>query len=234
MALLMRRLHNRNMNTYSKQNVNAYKFKINSTFTSFYLALVGIIQGIVLSKFIDKHLCGVFKIGTSWDEYSICLLLTLFVIIQITFEYISTSIHYRWFPTVVDIIIPFLLGIFQVSLIYTLKDGNEMFLTCWYLDLFIICILGCGSYLHTLLVSKAVQLPPDEDSISNFYIYLSIALVMLAGFVSFIGYIMPSYNCKIYVLYILSLLFIIISIKEHMWLRDLCKLYKLRYGWKFK
>jgi len=135
-----------------------------SHFPTIYLTVISLLQGIALSQLVP-FVINYFKIyttlpGSPWQDVRILPLAITLLIIFIVWHHYAIGIFFlRWFPNIIDTIIPFMVSIGQFFLIsyLTVDDTIETInVKSWAVGFAIIMLSGSLAYF-----SAAIRLDPD-------------------------------------------------------------------------
>ena len=148
-------------------------------FPSYYTTLISIVQAtsfayllFVLSKTLLK--------GTDLNLFHALLLMTFLVIIQVWYEYMMGSAALRWLPSFCDSLIPFLLGLTQFSLIFSIESEKNDW---WYFSVSSLCIVSLIAYHN--MYRGARQL---KDNKTNEIVLLSLGKYPIINEICAMGY----------------------------------------------
>ena len=134
-----------------------------SHFPTIYLTVISLLQGIALSQLVP-YIINYFKIYTDlpdspWqDERILPMAITLLIIFIVWHHYAIGIFFLRWFPNIIDTIIPFMVSIGQFFLISFLvvEKTIEVDVDSWAKGFAIIMVSGSLAYF-----SAAIRLDPD-------------------------------------------------------------------------
>lgn len=177
-----------------------------------YLILISIVQGVILGYF--------FKIlgePIKFNSYNwVFAFITLLIIILVWHEYVNGMSIFGWVLTVVDSIIPFLMGIAEWLLISKINDaeGDKFFFY-----LFVLMIIACIPYANML---KQAKKEPDNEKIFKIispYIISSMVCIFVASLIFLFFFLASSLlktsylSCSLFS--VLIMLFITLKIRSH-------------------
>lgn len=136
---------------------NWFDERVDSMFSSFYLTVTGIIQGVAMA-FVFYAAYEAIKGG-----HSLKLLLyagvSFLSIVVVTFEYTTVATVYSWSHRIWDVLIPFTLGIAEML--------PSAFLTSpkcwWYFSMAFFALVGLFAYFNTILHTKRSCFPPGDE-----------------------------------------------------------------------
>ncbi len=123
---------------------------VSNYFASIYLTFISLLQGIALSQLVPQMFT-YFKIAEHpWTDIHVLPLTIMLLIIFIVWHHYAISIFFlRWFPNIIDTIIPFIVGIGQFVLISYLVINNslsDMNIEAWTKGFAIFFIVGSVAY----------------------------------------------------------------------------------------
>ncbi len=120
-------------------------------FPNIYLAVISLLQGIALSQLVPIFLTYVEVAEDPWlDIHLLPILLMLLIIFTIWHHYAISIFFLRWFPNIIDTLVPFLVGVAQFVLIsyLTIKtDLSDMRVADWTFGFAIFLMSGSFPYL---------------------------------------------------------------------------------------
>ncbi|MDQ3016836.1 MAG: hypothetical protein M3R25_09005 [Bacteroidota bacterium] len=170
---------------------------IGSHFPTIYLTVISLLQGIALSQLVP-NLISFFELSKSplTDLRILPLLLMLFVIFIVWHHYAIGIFFLRWFPNIIDTILPFLISLGQfilISLITIDTAIQDMNVTSWTMGFAAFVLLGSLAYfsaawrLDPPLFNNLMSLENAEEHCrraKNFYMWAGISILFqgLYGF----------------------------------------------------
>ena len=126
---------------------------VGSYFGTIYLTVISLLQGIVLSQlvpeFIKYHKLSKLTEDTWSNDLLLPFLLMLLIIFVVWHHYASGIFFLRWFPNIIDTIIPFIIGVFQFFLLsYLVIDTSlsDIDLKSWTQGFALILLSGSFGY----------------------------------------------------------------------------------------
>ena len=129
-------------------------------FPNIYLSVTSLLQGIALSQLVAIILKYLEIIPKPWGNTQVLPLLLMLLVIFIVWHHYAIGIFYlRWFPNIIDTLVPFLVGIGQFVLIsYINIETNltEIQIIPWTYGYAIFLIIGSLAYF-----SASWRLDPD-------------------------------------------------------------------------
>lgn len=108
---------------FVEKNKENLRNQIIDFFPSYYMTLISVIQATTLG-YLLLILSNVLTRKTFNISHSLPLFLSFLVIIEIWYEYVMGSASLRWVPHMLDSTIPFLLGLTQFLMIFSVKSGR--------------------------------------------------------------------------------------------------------------
>src|SRR4249919_3830967 len=91
---------------------------VGSHFPTIYLTVVSLLQGIALSQLVPDITTYLGVVPDPWSHAEVLPLLLMLLVIFIVWHHYAIGIFFlRWFPNIIDTIIPFLISIGQFYLI---------------------------------------------------------------------------------------------------------------------
>ncbi|MEQ8213542.1 MAG: hypothetical protein ABRQ35_06570 [Smithellaceae bacterium] len=134
---------------------NIYKFA-----GTVYLTAIALFQGIALALLTNYFIAFLFldlSDRSSSDYTGVCghYIFTVMAVFTIWHHYIYRILYLKWFPNIWDTVIPFSLGVSEISMILLLGKINEpekvpinIIINYWYCSAGMLCICGIFAYLH--------------------------------------------------------------------------------------
>lgn len=87
-------------------------------FPNIYLSVTSLLQGIALSQLVPIILIYLRVVPNPWSDIHLLPLVIMMLIIFIVWHHYAISIFFlRWFPNIIDTLVPFLIGIGQFVLL---------------------------------------------------------------------------------------------------------------------
>lgn len=100
---------------------------IQSHFPTIYLTVISLLQGISLSQLVPNTLDYLKLIDHPWAHIQIVPMMLMLLVIFIVWHHYAIGIFFlRWFPNIIDTIIPFFVSIAQFYLISLLRVENSI------------------------------------------------------------------------------------------------------------
>ena len=133
---------------------------VGSHFPTIYLTVISLLQGIALSQLVP-NIITYFEMAEQpfTDVHFLPLLLMLFAIFIVWHHYAIGIFFLRWFPNIIDTILPFLISIGQfilISLITIKTSVDDIDVVTWTKGFTIFILLGSLPYF-----SASWRLEPD-------------------------------------------------------------------------
>jgi hypothetical protein len=192
---------------------------IGSHYPTIYLTVISLLQGIALSQLVPYIIRYLETVENPWTDIHVLPFLLMFLIIFLVWHHYAIGIFFlRWFPNIIDTIIPFIVSIGQFILISFLdfqtsvSDINMEAFTKGYAIYF---ILGSVAYfgaalrlepaLFTNLMSK--QNAIIHGSLVRKYYNIEGWSILAQGFIAFFIVFMEQYS-----LLLISLIFFLAHI----------------------
>ncbi len=123
---------------------------IGSHYPTIYLTVISLLQGIVLSQLVPNIIKYSEIAEHPWTDIHLLPLVLMLLIIFVLWHHYAISIFFlRWFPNIIDTIIPFVVSIGQFFLLSFLDitlSVNEIQVEAWTKGYGVILILGCLPY----------------------------------------------------------------------------------------
>ncbi len=133
---------------------------ITSHFATIYLTIISLLQGIALSQLVPIIITYLEKAEDPWISVQLLpLVLMLLIIFNVWHHYAIGIFFLRWFPNIIDTLIPFIVSIGQFILIsfITIKDSvADIDVETWTKGFAIFLLIGSPAYF-----SGAWRLEPD-------------------------------------------------------------------------
>jgi hypothetical protein len=100
---------------------------VGSHFPTIYLTVISLLQGISLSQLVPNTLEYLNTADHPWSHIPIVAMLLMLLVIFIVWHHYALGIFFlRWFPNIIDTIIPFFVSIAQFYLISLLKVQDSV------------------------------------------------------------------------------------------------------------
>jgi len=98
---------------------------VNNYFIQIYLTIIALLQSVALGNLVP-HLISYFTSSRNsfFNVHTPPLLLTLLIIFIVWHHYVYGIIYLRWFPNILDAVIPFIISITQSFLIAFVEPQN--------------------------------------------------------------------------------------------------------------
>lgn len=193
----------------SKEKLSLYNH-IMELFPTYYMTLMSILQATALSYLIVSMKSGIlddlFK-GTIDPPVVVMFLNSTLVIIEIWYEYMMGALAYRWTPTILDSLIPFLLGFSEFLLIISIDYRSQL---SWYLAMAMVCFTSMFAY-YNMYRGSYVNYRINKitlESLGNMTI-LNQILISLSG-VTFLAFAAIEWHFSFHSLALLLISFVMI------------------------
>ncbi len=121
--------------------------RVAASFPGVYLTLISVIQGGALVLLLANTL-GYVKdanLSAHWGQFLPYSLMSLAIVVLVTYEYTWFVAVYRWSPGILDVTIPFTLGILEGIPLFYFTEPR-----IWWLLQIVFCIGGVAAFSHTL------------------------------------------------------------------------------------
>ena len=123
---------------------------VGSYFGTIYLTVISLLQGIVLSQLVPNIIKYTELTDNGWsDIHLLPLVLMLLIVFTIWHHYAIGIFFLRWFPNIIDTVIPFVISIAQFFLLSYLDINNsvtDIEITAWTKGFAAILVLGSFGY----------------------------------------------------------------------------------------
>jgi len=123
---------------------------VGSHFPTIYLTIISLLQGIALSQLIPNLLNYLKIVDNPWSHVQLVPLVLMLLVIFIVWHHYAIGIFFlRWFPNIMDTIIPFIISIGQFYLMSFLEVKTSMYdvnTEAWTLGYAIVLIVGSFAY----------------------------------------------------------------------------------------
>ncbi len=219
------------MKIYEPLDEEEFRKRIGESFLTVYLTLISIIQGValvILATETFKYING-SEITQPWGRFLVYSIISFFTLIVLSYQYTWFVGIFRWSPRFWDILIPFFLGIFEISpMFYFTKP------VVWWLFTGIFSLIGAGALFHTKWQCKQSMFGDNLDAfyktknILIFNITTSIIAFFLCLFASSILYfeVISSYWEYLFIPLLIICMCIMICLTEK-FMKNLHKDFKL-------
>lgn len=176
---------------YNPVNSELFAKRVEETFSSFYLTMVSIIQGVAF-YFAMNILYEMMRDNLLTKISLLYWFASLFAIAVVSYEYTTVSAVYRWPMRFVDVIIPLLLGLFEIlpfHLLYITFKSDPEKIICWWFSYSALSLVGIMAYINSLFnTAKCTYDAKDKSSITvfkeNITILIEKIILSLLGFAS--------------------------------------------------
>lgn len=119
-------------------------------FPNIYLSVTSLLQGIALSQLVPIILIYLRVVPNPWSDIHLLPLVIMMLIIFIVWHHYAISIFFlRWFPNIIDTLVPFLIGIGQFVLLSYINietQIEEIQMEPWTLGFAVFLIAGSFAY----------------------------------------------------------------------------------------
>jgi hypothetical protein len=123
---------------------------VGSHFPTIYLTVISLLQGIALSIIVPNFITYLDIVEDPWTHIELLPMVLMLVIIFIVWHHYAIGIFFlRWFPNIIDTIIPFVVSIGQFYLMSFLKIENsitEIDVVSWTFGFAIFLMIGSAAY----------------------------------------------------------------------------------------
>ena len=123
---------------------------VGSHFPTIYLTIISLLQGIALSQLIPNLLNYLKLADNPWANVQLVPLVLMFLVIFIVWHHYAIGIFFlRWFPNIMDTIIPFIISIGQFYLMSFLDvktSINDINTVAWTMGYAMVLIIGSFAY----------------------------------------------------------------------------------------
>ena len=120
-------------------------------FPNIYLSVTSLLQGIALSQLVPIFLIYLGLVPQPWGDIHVVPLAMMMLIVFIVWHHYAISIFFlRWFPNIIDTLVPFFIGIGQfvlISYINIKTTVDEIQIVPWTKGYGIFLIMGSFAYL---------------------------------------------------------------------------------------
>src|SRR5688500_17105502 len=132
---------------------------VGSYFGTIYLTVISLLQGIVLSQLVPNIIAYSKYAEHPWTDIHLLPFLLMLLIIFVVWHHYAIGIFFlRWFPNIIDTIIPFVVSIVQFFLLSYLSIQNsvaDIDIHTWTKGFALILISGCFAYFGASLRLEA-------------------------------------------------------------------------------
>ena len=202
-------------------------------FPNIYLSVTSLLQGIALSQLVPIFLIYLNLVSQPWGNIHVVPLIMMMLIVFIVWHHYAISTFFlRWFPNIIDTLVPFFIGIGQfvlISYINIKTTVEEIQIEPWTRGYGIFLILGSFAYisvswrlepeLFTNVMSKESSL--THATLTKKYYAMSGFSILAQGLFAFLISLVHQYNLLwVSLLFLVSHLilfeyFLLHSIKPH-------------------
>jgi hypothetical protein len=123
---------------------------VGNYFGTIYLTVISFLQGIVLSQLVPNIILYFRLAENPWTDIHLLPLVLMLLIIFILWHHYAIGIFFlRWFPNIIDTIIPFVVSIAQFFLLSYLtitRSVDDIDVRSFSIGFMIILLFGCGAY----------------------------------------------------------------------------------------
>jgi hypothetical protein len=200
-------------------------------YPNIYLAVIALLQGIALSQLVPIFLIYVEIAEQPWlDIHLVPILLMLLIIFTIWHHYAISIFFLRWFPNIIDTLVPFLVGVAQFVLISYLNIDtalSDMRMENWILGFALFLMSGSFPYLSAawrLDVDLFVNIMSKKNAIRHgeltkkYYTWAGYSIFGQGLFVMLIVYLKQDS----------WLLLSLLLLMSHLLLFEYCLLYRIK------
>lgn len=166
-----------------KLNKEIFEKRVIEAFPPVYQTTVSVVQGVAFGILIFNTFKFLEIYGIQILPYS---LISFLIFVTISYEYIYFLSIFRWSIKIFDIIIPFVIGICEVTPMYLIDNNNK-----WWLFTGVLCLLGALAYLNSI---RNCESDMFEDRYHELYVKLKNDLwrctiySILSAIVCFVGF----------------------------------------------
>ncbi|HXR82404.1 MAG TPA: hypothetical protein VN763_15870 [Saprospiraceae bacterium] len=171
---------------------------VGSHFPTIYLTVISLLQGIALSIIVPNFITYLDIVENPWSHVEVIPMVLMLLIIFIVWHHYAIGIFFlRWFPNIIDTIIPFVVSIGQFYLMSFLKIENsitEIDVVSWTLGFAFFMMIGSAAYfaayfridadLFTNLMSKANAVI-HRDSTKKYFLVAGFSILFQGSFALF-------------------------------------------------
>ena len=172
---------------------------VSTYFTSIYLTIIALLQGVAIVHLVP-YLINYFISDQNriTDTYTASLFLTLLIIFVVWHHYVNGILFLRWFPNILDALIPFAISISEFFLIAFLEYKNQtssMNMLAWMRTFTVFLFFGSIAYFAAALrhdetlfdnIMSKIAASIHKKNIRWFYIRAGISMVLQGLFATFI------------------------------------------------
>ena len=172
---------------------------VNNFFGSIYLTIIALLQGVAIYQLTPYLVSYCTTDGTRiHDIYTVPLFITLMVIFVVWHHYVNGILYLRWFPNIIDAIIPFAISIAEFILISFLEKKGEpavMNMHAWMQSFIFFLVTGSIAYfaaairndsrLFTNFINRETAKIHGRN-LRRFYIQAGISMTLQALFSIFV------------------------------------------------
>jgi len=192
---------------------------VSTYFTSIYLTIIALLQGVAIVQLVPFLISYFTSDNTRITEiYTAPLFITLLIIFVVWHHYVNGILYLRWFPNIIDALIPFAVSIaefFMIAFLENKGENSSMNMHAWMRTFTVFLFLGAIAYFAAAIRHDATLFSNimDSDSaalhkknIRRYYTRAGISMILQALFALFMLIIYQSW------LLWFSLLFFILHI----------------------
>lgn len=100
---------------------------VNNYFGSIYLTIIALLQGVAIYQLMPNLINYYTSSQVHFtDLYTVPLFLTLLIIFTVWHHYVNGILYLRWFPNIIDALIPFAVSISEFFLLSFLENKNQL------------------------------------------------------------------------------------------------------------
>ena len=175
---------------------------VGNYFGTIYLTVISLLQGIVLSQWVPNFITYTRIADNPWtDIHLVPLVLTLLIIFTVWHHYAVGIFFLRWFPNILDTIIPFVISIAQFFLLSYLNITNavtDIDVHAWMTGYAIIVLMGSFAYFGAawrLDADLFTNIMSEDDArehvrvSSNYYRFFGISVVVMGTYAAIIAWL---------------------------------------------
>jgi len=168
---------------------------VGSHFPTIYLTVISLLQGLALSIIVPNFITYLEIVENPWSHVEVLPMVLMLVIIFIVWHHYAIGIFFlRWFPNIIDTIIPFVISIGQFYLMSFLKIEtaiSDIDVVSWTIGFAIFVMIGSATYfaaflridadLFTNLMSKANAII-HRDSTKKYFLMAGFSVLFQGTF----------------------------------------------------
>jgi len=135
------------------------KRRVVEIFPAGYLTIIAIIQGVALGAAIVTTQQQLLDQRSTTNRFTVeAQALAVFVaIVVITHRYLVLTIDDRWAPTIFDTLIPYALGVGEITTAVAIGRN-----AAWWIAVSALFLAAIGTYVHTYIRSPRMSFPPGN------------------------------------------------------------------------